>query len=344
MSRNSDYFKKIQLSLFDFFNHKPIEKFKGKDLLGPLKYLNDDPIEQTVLERNNFENTGQNKSLVPNHTLNQSNTSSLFQKKMTDLNPDSENTIFGMALQIHRKPYMRHLRFSVKPNGTVYVIAPLNRPFAQIQKELTEHKDWILKCNLGFQKVRDLFPSKRFVTGEIFPLLGEAFTLKLTSSDFKKPFLQLDLDQLQFFYPEKWDLLQKKEKEVLLKKYLTDFYQTHAITHLNQRVRVLSEAVKLFPKKIGFRNQKTRWGSCSSDSSITLNWKLVAFDQELVDYVIIHELCHIQHANHSKRFWTLVETHCPDYKRLNKQLNQSQFLVDFLAPESELYLSNPSLV
>jgi predicted metal-dependent hydrolase len=174
--------------------------------------------------------------------------------------------------------------------------------------------------------------------------VGEDFFLRLDAAEFKKPFMQIDLDQFQFFYPVSWDNLKKSEKLSLLKKHLMKFYHEKAVVHLNQRVRILSESTGLIPKRLTFRNQKTRWGSCSSDGSLNLNWKLIAFDESVIDYVIIHELCHLKHPNHSKRFWTLVEAHCPNYKRLNKQLNQAQFEVDFLAAESELYFSNPTLL
>lgn len=335
MSRNSDYFKKIQLCLFDFINQNPISKFKNKDLLGPLKHLKDDTNESIedlkVLAQNSNPDFTKNKPSDP--------VSKGFHN--TDQN---QKSIFDLPVYIHRKPYIRHLRFSVRPNGSVHVIAPINRPEDRIFKELHDYKDWILKANLRYQKLRDKYPVRKFVTGETFPFLGENFFLKLTASDFKKPFIQIDLDQIQFFYPEKWDLLQKIEKQNLLKRYFMDFYQSQAINIINQRVRILSEQTGLYPKKVNYRNQKTRWGSCSSNSRITLNWKLIAFDQSLIDYVIVHELCHISHPNHSKRFWTLVESHCPEYKLFNQQLNQNQYQVDFLAPESELYFMNPCLV
>lgn len=320
MSRDSAYFKKIQMSLFDLLNHNPIEKYKNKDLLGPLKYLKEDqeaPVEKTL-------QTTPEEVAVMEHPY-------------TDY-------VLDLPLVVQRKPYLRHIRFSVKPNSTIHVVAPLNRSLDLIKKEVSEHKLWVEKCNLKFQEFRNRFPVKVFKTGEAFPILGEDFFLRLEAADFKKPFIQMDLDQLQYFYPAKWDLLPKPEKRKLLKTHLMKFYLEKAVLHLNQRVRVWSEKTILFPKRVTFRNQKTRWGSCAADRSLNLNWKLIAFDESIIDYVIIHELCHIKHPNHSQRFWTLVESFCPNYKHLNKLLNESQFTVDFLAAESELYFSNPTLL
>lgn len=338
MSRNSDYFNKIQLSLFDFLNvNKVKETYKDKDLLGPLKYL-----DAKSLEDKNLQEPEPSEPIESAPTGNKA----YQQKVLKDIQLSNKYSdfILDMPLIVQRKPYLRHIRFYVKPNSTLHVVAPLNRSLDLIKKEISEHKDWVQKCDQKFQALRDKFPMKKFSSGEVFPLLGEKFILKLEPADFKKPFIQTDFDQLIYFYPEAWDQKPKPDKQELLKKFLKKFYHDMAVTHLNQRVRTLSELTQLFPKRLSFRNQKTRWGSCSSDGSLNLNWKLIAFDPSLIDYVVIHELCHIKHPNHSKRFWTLVESFCPKYKLQNKQLNQLQFKADFLAAESELYFSNPSIV
>jgi hypothetical protein len=132
LSRNSDYFKKIQMNLFDLLNLNPVDKFKDKDLLGPLKYLDDT----------------QEKELESNEQL-----------------ISYDDYIMDMPLIVHRKPYLRHIRFYVKPNSTIHVVAPLNRPLELIKKEISEHKLWIQKCDQNYQKLRDQFPVRLFQTG-----------------------------------------------------------------------------------------------------------------------------------------------------------------------------------
>ncbi len=75
-------------------------------------------------------------------------------------------------------------------------------------------------------------------------------------------------------------------------------------------------------KRISIRHQKTRWGSCSSDGTLSFNCKLMCVSNSLKDYVIVHELCHLKEMNHSKNFWNLVEKTIPDYKQLRRTLKK----------------------
>ncbi len=84
---------------------------------------------------------------------------------------------------------------------------------------------------------------------------------------------------------------------------------------LPARVIALAQGVGVRPVRISIRGQKTRWGSCSARGNLSLNWRLVQVPLSVRDYVLIHELCHLQHMNHSPSFWSLVRQHCPSYKR-----------------------------
>lgn len=78
--------------------------------------------------------------------------------------------------------------------------------------------------------------------------------------------------------------------------------------------------------RISIRNQKTRWGSCSSNKNLNFNYKIVFLPYELAEYLVVHELCHLIHFNHSKDFWNLVENYCPDYRIHQKILRNYQVI------------------
>jgi predicted metal-dependent hydrolase len=83
---------------------------------------------------------------------------------------------------------------------------------------------------------------------------------------------------------------------------------------LPERVEVFANQMSLRPSRVTIRGQRTRWGSCSAKGALSLNWRLMQVPLEVRDYVLIHELSHLQHLNHSSRFWQFVETFCPDYR------------------------------
>lgn len=89
------------------------------------------------------------------------------------------------------------------------------------------------------------------------------------------------------------------------------FAEAEARLHLEDRVRYWSTRMGLQPTGLSFRRQKTRWGSCSSEGHVSLNWKLVFAPEAVIDYVVIHELAHLKHQNHSAQFWDLVEQYDP---------------------------------
>jgi len=76
----------------------------------------------------------------------------------------------------------------------------------------------------------------------------------------------------------------------------------------------------LYPNKVRIRNIKSAWGTCSSNKNITISLRLINKSDDAIEYVVLHEICHLKHMNHSKEFWDLVEKHMPEYKKIRKEL------------------------
>jgi hypothetical protein len=108
---------------------------------------------------------------------------------------------------------------------------------------------------------------------------------------------------------------------------LQNWLKRRAGFHLVRNLEELSAQTGLGYRSTQIRGQKSRWGSCSTRGTISLNWKLMFMPPELVRYILIHELCHTVHLNHSARFWDLVRRHEPDFHYLDTQLRKARELV-----------------
>ena len=102
-------------------------------------------------------------------------------------------------------------------------------------------------------------------------------------------------------------------------KNLDIFYKKEIQKILPSKVEELSKKMQLFPTSISFRKNKRTWGSCNYKNGLNFNILLMKFPIEVMEYVIIHELAHIKHKNHSKDFWNLVEVYCPNYREIEKR-------------------------
>lgn len=126
-----------------------------------------------------------------------------------------------------------------------------------------------------------------------FELVGEVLLARVSSDTFRR------LAESPFGF------------EASYARALRRFAEAEARLHLEDRVRYWSARMGLQPTGLSFRRQKTRWGSCSSEGHLSLNWKLVFAPEAVIDYVVIHEIAHLKHQNHSAQFWGLVEQYDP---------------------------------
>ncbi len=110
----------------------------------------------------------------------------------------------------------------------------------------------------------------------------------------------------------------RKKLEDFKIKNLDNFYKKEIIKYLPDLVDIYSKKMNLIPTSIKYRKNKRTWGSCNYKNGLNFNILLMKFPIELMEYVVIHELAHIKHKNHSKRFWDMVEEFCPDYKQREK--------------------------
>lgn len=202
----------------------------------------------------------------------------------------------------------RTVALIVESDGSVTVRAPLRLPESAIQAFAEKHFNWIEKKKA---EMRAIVPirSKQYQPGENFLYLGREYSLEVVAGQHKK----LILD-------ERFKIAESAVKNAEL--VFQNWYRQQAKQWIVEQVKNLAELHQLRYEKIKITSARTRWGSCSPKNTLSFSWRLMLTAPEVIEYVIIHELAHTVHHNHSKRFWNLVEKLLPNYKARRKLLRQ----------------------
>jgi predicted metal-dependent hydrolase len=118
------------------------------------------------------------------------------------------------------------------------------------------------------------------------------------------------------------EMVKKAKKSIDIEKYYSTFYKNEAVLTLPSRVSHYARKMDLHPNEIRFKKMRRRWGSCNSEGIVTLNTMMMQLTYEHIDYIIVHELAHLKHMNHSKEFHALVRTILENERALRRELKQ----------------------
>ena len=196
-------------------------------------------------------------------------------------------------------------------NGKVIVKAPNNISENRIKDFINSKEDWINKKLKELEKKS--FKEKSYVSGEVFKVLGNDYILNIEYGDFEKASVNLDNGYINICVSENCETENIKE---LIEK----MYYKIALMIVDKSVNMWKNILKIAPDVVVIKKLKTAWGKCNSKRKITINPDLMKYDQRVIDYVVLHEFCHLRYMNHSKDFWNMVGKFMPDYKDLKKEL------------------------
>ncbi|ABN51778.1 MAG TPA: M48 family peptidase [Hungateiclostridium thermocellum] len=208
----------------------------------------------------------------------------------------------------------------ITENGEVKVAAPLNIPDRQLKDIILKKLPWILRKQEELRKIcEESRLENKFADGETFLYLGKEYTLRIAKGVLPEG---VNLE-------ENYIVVAADETKVsvngpqYIRNVLKNFYVNQFVDIAKTRMDFFSPKIGVCPRKLTVREQKTRWGSCSSKGNISLNWKLVMAPMEVIDYVIVHELCHMKEMNHSKNYWNIVKSIIPDFELRRKWLKDN---------------------
>ncbi len=176
---------------------------------------------------------------------------------------------------------------------------------------LKENAGWVIDKKRKYDEYREQIPDREFVVGETFPYLGEPFEIiveKRSSSaviDYEFRLAKHHVDQTS------------------IQRALETLYQREARDYFQDRADYFAEEMGVEYDQIEIRNQRTKWGSCSTTGTLGLNWRLMMAPPDVVDYIVIHELAHLREQNHTDEFWSLVAEYDPEYKSHSEWLAEN---------------------
>jgi len=208
----------------------------------------------------------------------------------------------GLEILYEHKPKLKHSYISLKPHSSgvdIYLKSPIKSSLF-LENLLTEKEIWIRKSLLKLQKNR----TKPLKLEDEVLLFGEYYSIDA-----------YEVQELQ----QKLSKIESGDSIKVLKCY-DKFYKAKAKEHLSEVVQRYAQLMNLEFSELKFRKMKSRWGSCSSKRVITLNSELMKVKKELIEYVVVHELAHLVHMNHSKLFHTLVDEYIPNSKTKRREL------------------------
>jgi hypothetical protein len=209
----------------------------------------------------------------------------------------------------------RTFSIEVERDGSLVVRAPNRASLREIRGVVKDRRNWIARKKQQAEEKYGSIPIRQFVAGERFMYLGKCYPLVIGNTT--NPPLTFDNGNF-----------------VLSGEYIEKAREVFIVWYIQQASNVISERLKRYSSPSGIRHRKLRitnaqkrWGSCSARGNLCFSWRLAMAPLEVIDYVVVHELAHIEHKDHSRKFWDRVESVLPDYKRRRNWLRDNDHLL-----------------
>ena len=211
------------------------------------------------------------------------------------------------------------LAIRVQPDLLVSVVAPVGTPLEAIEARLLRRAAWITRKQRQYARYLPHLPPRQYVSGETHRYLGRQFRLKVIEGSPES----VDIDRLYITI-----VCLKKSDHLAIQRQMDAWYRIWAEINFAERLRFCFPRVEHlgvhYPRLL-LRGMTTRWGSTSPNGRITLNLKLIQVPKPYIDYVVLHELCHLREPHHGQAFYRLLDRVLPDWRERRDGLNGYQF-------------------
>jgi predicted metal-dependent hydrolase len=215
--------------------------------------------------------------------------------------PEKRQIVIGgqpVEYVIRHSKRARRLHLEIEPYQGLTVVVPYRYRADGLDRLLLEKGRWILRKLEDIRKPEQLGADGKLAR---IPYLGEQLTVVWSDSVSSSPCRAENC------------LLLSKGNSVDMTKIMKEWFRHEATSFIGQRTSEISRRIGAQYNHITIRSQKTLWGSCSAKRNLNFNWRLMMLSPEVIDYVIIHEVCHLKEMNHSAHFWQMVAAYCPQW-------------------------------
>ena len=251
-----------------------------------------------------------------------------FKKSKNDFLLKKDNINYGTSKIEYSINYTkrRTATIIVYPYKEVEIIVPIDTEPKKIKSLIKKKSAWIVKKIDFFNQIAQYDATKEYVEGETILYLGRQYRIKFIKID-KKAMVKLKGKYLEIGFNKKFRTEYEQKKYV--KTLVINWYKKQAQNHVEKSLKNYSNRLGVELPEFKIKNQIKRWGSCTSKNILIFNIKIMMAPKYQFDYIIVHELCHIKHKDHSNKFWRLVSLILNDYELRKEQLKEQGNMYEF---------------
>lgn len=211
---------------------------------------------------------------------------------------------------------VRTMQITVNAEDGVSVAVPVRVGTETVRKFVKQRAGWIVRTKAEV----DARPKPlRLINGERVSFMGERLPLSVIEDDVSRTSVRLASSGLHVTAP---DTLTRSERKSAIRRAVVSWYMRRARKVLIERVDVWRRRLRVKPRRVVVKDQRSRWGSCSAEGTLRFNWRIVMAEPDLVDYLVVHELLHMRIRSHSTRFHAELAKVMPDYREREVRLNE----------------------
>jgi hypothetical protein len=216
----------------------------------------------------------------------------------------------------------KSIGIKISPKDGIIIHSPKGIKPDDIIKTLKTKSSWILKKLDEVKNIKKTVITKKFINGEKLLFLGEEHSLEIFyNPNIKNTNISIDYGKII--------LESKTDNADRIKNHLEQWYKIKGLEIILERIFHYQPFFTIKPNVVKVKTQKSRWGTCNSKKNLYFNWKIIMAPIEIVDYLVVHEMAHLVHMNHSSKFWNFVEKILPDYKSSRKILKKNGHIYTF---------------